>query len=118
MDLRASRCRGRDVACASASRDSERMGGRPPSRRLVRTTTSRAGETAASWQGAVLRTAWRARSGATAGFLCPDLHDKESGWTILVLDQERREVARGEGPRKQDAWERWEERLKELGLLR
>jgi hypothetical protein len=56
--------------------------------------------------------------GATAGFLYLDLHDKESGWTILVLDQARREVARGEGPRKQDAWERCEERLKDLGLLR
>lgn len=56
--------------------------------------------------------------GATAGFLYLDLHDKESGWTILVLDQNREEVARGTGKRKQDAWEFCEERLKSLGFLR
>jgi hypothetical protein len=56
--------------------------------------------------------------GATAGFLHLDLHDKQSGWAILVLDRDRNEVARGEGRRKQDAWQACEARLKSLGLLR
>ena len=56
--------------------------------------------------------------GPTAGFLYLDVHDKASGWTILVLERERREVARGTGARKQDAWELCEERLKGLGFLK
>jgi len=56
--------------------------------------------------------------GATAGFLYLDLHDKEVGWTILVLDLDRQEVARGAGTRKQDAWEMCEKKLRSLGFLR
>jgi hypothetical protein len=56
--------------------------------------------------------------GKTAGLLYLDLQDTESGWVILVLDRNRREVARGEGRRKQDAWEKCEQQLERLGLLR
>jgi hypothetical protein len=57
-------------------------------------------------------------TGKTAGFLYLDLHDAETGWTILVLDRDRREVARGTGARKQDAWEACETQLRRDGYLR
>jgi hypothetical protein len=56
--------------------------------------------------------------GPTAGYLYLDLHDEDSGWTILVLDRERREVARGMGTLKKDAWAECEQRLQKQGLLR
>jgi hypothetical protein len=52
-----------------------------------------------------------------AGYLFLDLHEADKGWTILVLDGDRREVDRGEGATKAAAGEACERRLKDRGLL-
>jgi hypothetical protein len=56
--------------------------------------------------------------GPARGHLFLDLHSKEAGWSILVLDEQLRPVTQAFGQRKQDAWESVERELKDRGLLR